>query len=152
MEHFKEEIQVKEQQLQEQREQAEMALERGDSPTQHLNQVTSLEADIRTMQGMLPKHEGLKPDAKEQKEIEQLKVELARKLEVAVKGSQALADTQEGFQKKLQELKDLVDDWGLAERIVFKEYGCPKKGKSDFKVGDKELLRFCNFFLGNLYS
>ncbi|MFP4429387.1 MAG: hypothetical protein ACLFPB_08725 [Desulfovermiculus sp.] len=145
---FKREIEQREIQVRELRAEAEKALGRGEDPMPSLDQVASLESEVRVMQGLIENSGN--PDSKEKLEIEQLKKNLQQELARTVNSSQALADVRAGFEDRLRDLQQYMEAWWQSEKELFNTYGLPVIGRQSFFLKDKELSRFCTFTLARL--
>ncbi len=150
IERFKVEIEQREKQIKELRSEAEQALARGQDPMPTLDQVAGLESEIKVMEGLLDTSED--PDRQEQAQIEQLNKVLQRELARAVNSSQARSDMREGFEARIQDLKDYMEAWRQSEKELFGAYSLSVAGVggNPFILKNKELSSFCYFTLARL--
>ncbi|MDZ7759932.1 MAG: hypothetical protein U5L00_06715 [Desulfovermiculus sp.] len=149
IQNFKREIEQRQIQVRELRTEAERALGRGEDPMPSLDQVASLENEIRVMQGLLENNG--EADSKEKAQIEQLRKDLQQGMQKAVNQSETVAEMREGLEDRLRDLQQFMEAWRAAEKELFKSFGVPIAGSRDqFSLKDKDLRKFCQFSLARL--
>ena len=121
------------------KEHAGHALLNGEDPLPVLDQVGTIEYQLRGMEALA---EDAEPGEAEYREIKQLEKDLAQAIRRAVRQSQALEDHRNELTSLFREIESLFHRWTKEELEAYHQYGIQPVSHSLLQLKDKSLARF----------
>ncbi len=130
---------------------ADKALEANSSPMKHIEKLAVVEAELKTIESLLP-NEFSQPDHAETAQITELERQLSHKLRVEFNSSEFKLKTQCDLKEKLIEIKKLFSKFDSAQSELFDSFQIPiGQNKLTLVIDDDAILgRWVRTELGNL--